>query len=84
MNLHCLEVSEGSSCPHRSHSHQGFLVQVSVDYSKDGGIAMRGGKHVRSKVLMDCSLVPLKTFDPGLSEIPLLPLSRDKETAVFL
>lgn len=43
MNLHCLEVSEGSSCPHRSQSHQGFLVQVSVDYSKDGGIAMQGG-----------------------------------------
>lgn len=26
---------------------------------------------------MDCSLVPLETFDPGLSEIPLLPLSHE-------
>lgn len=26
---------------------------------------------------MDCSLVPLETSDPGLSEIPLLPLSHE-------
>lgn len=81
MNLHCLEVSEGSSCPHRSQSRQGFLVLVSVDRSEGGGIATqgeaRGEKHLRSKVLMDCSLVPLETFDPGLSEIPLLPVSHE-------
>lgn len=77
MNLHCLEVSEGSSCPHGSQSRQGVLGQVSVDRNGDGGIASRGEKHVRSKLLMDCSLVPLETFDPGFSEIPLLPVSHE-------
>lgn len=49
MNLHCLEVSEGSSCPHRSQCCQGFLVRVSVDRSEDDGIATqreRGGRSI--------------------------------------
>lgn len=65
MNLHCLEVSERSSCPPRSQCRRGFLVPVPVDRSEDGRIAPQGEglgeKLWRSQVLMDCSLVPLET-----------------------
>lgn len=86
MNLHCLEVSEGSSCPHLSQPRQGSFspkfcwpLRRWWDCNAGGGrgVESAGVKNVRSNVLMHCSLVPLGTSDPGLSEIPLLPLSHE-------
>lgn len=51
MNPHCLGVSEGSSCPQRSRSRQGYLVRVSPDLSKNGGIVMKGGGGVGGRTV---------------------------------